>query len=238
MTPLPACQFSAPTLVVQPLEVEGEGRLLAEVRELQTSWRSLIGAPIQGRGRLGNGRSGHAYPEGLPGSSRSWASKVAQGNPALDYRELNLSFLREGASKPDFLWEIGSGENWMAYHLAMMFSLHPVLLRRGVANPVPSFLDIDQPSQVYFPSDTYEEFAEAEADAEMAAGKRRDDLERTRQIFKAVAHVHAALEPKLQIILDHADRNAWGDEMSYVSVGNWRAAEDWLIPRHWYAEGA
>lgn len=118
----------------------------------------------------------------------------------------------------------------MAYHLAMMFSLHAVFLRRGVANPVPSFLVLDQPSQVYFPSDTYEEFVDA--DGEMAAVRRRDDLERTRQILKAVAHVHAALGPKLQIIiLDHADRNAWGEETSYASVGNWRGGRGLADPQ-------
>jgi hypothetical protein len=216
-------------------EVEGEGGLLAKVRELQVKLAELDRGLDSGTRQAREREIGARISRGVARFIEVLGIEGAQGIPALDFRELNLSFLREGASKPDFLWEIGSGENWMAYHLAMMFSLHAVFLRRGVANPVPSFLVIDQPSQVYFPSDTYEEFVGAEG--EVAAGRRRDDLERTRMIFKAVAHVHAALEPKLQIIiLDHADRNAWGDEASYVSVGNWRAAEDWLIPRRWYAQ--
>lgn len=218
-------------------EVEGEGGLLAKVRKLQAKLAELDRGFDSGTRQAREREIGARISRGVARFIKVLGIEGAQGIPALDYRELNLSFLREGANKPDFLWEIGSGENWMAYHLAIMFSLHAVFLRRGVVNPVPSFLVIDQPSQVYFPSDTYEEFVDADGD--VAAGRRRDDLERTRQIFKAVAHVHAALESKLQIIiLDHADRNAWGEEKSYVSVGNWRAAEDWLIPRHWYAQSA
>jgi hypothetical protein len=218
-------------------EVEGEGGLLANVAELKAKLAELDRAFDASMRQSREREIGTRISRGVSRFIEVLGIEGAQGQPTLDYRELNLRFQREGANKSDFLWEIGSGENWMAYHLATMFSLHAVFLRRGVANPVPSFLVIDQPSQVYFPSDTYEEYLDA--DGQVAAGRRRDDLERTRQIFRAIAHVHAALEPKLQIIiLDHADRNAWGDETSYVSVGNWRGSEDWLIPRHWYAQGS
>ncbi|MCP3473423.1 DUF3732 domain-containing protein [Bradyrhizobium sp. CCGUVB1N3] len=38
-------------------------------------------------------------------------------------------------NRPDYLWEIGSGENWMAYHLAALLTLHGVFLTRGTTNP-------------------------------------------------------------------------------------------------------
>ena len=54
------------------------------------------------------------------------------------------------SGRPDFLWEIGSGANWLSYHVASMIGLHELFLsQRG--NPVPSMLILDQPSQVYFP---------------------------------------------------------------------------------------
>jgi hypothetical protein len=41
-------------------------------------------------------------------------------------------------------------------------------------------------------------------------------------------------EGRLQIIvLDHADRNAWGDVEGVVGVTNWRDDEDFLIPTAW-----
>ena len=53
--------------------------------------------------------------------------------------------------KPDYLYEIGSGENWMGYHVAFFLSLHQKFVFTQ-KSPVFPFLIIDQPTQVYFPS--------------------------------------------------------------------------------------
>ena len=47
----------------------------------------------------------------------------------------------------------------MGYHLATMLALHEYFASR-TENPVPNFLIVDQPSQVYFPSDTFEQLVE------------------------------------------------------------------------------
>jgi hypothetical protein len=165
----------------------------------------------------------------------------AVGRPLLDERELNVKFVNQGSSKPDFLWEIGSGENWMAYHLAAILALHGVFLRRDSHNPVPTFLVIDQPSQVYFPSDTFEEIVEeGDVKGRPDGGRARrhlDDLESTRQIFRALARAHKSFNNRLQIIiLDHADRHAWGDIPEVEAVANWRGEEDFLIPAAWISK--
>lgn len=164
----------------------------------------------------------------------------ATGRPLLDERELNVKFSNQGSTKPDFLWEIGSGENWMAYHLATILALHGVFLKRGSRNPVPTFLVIDQPSQVYFPSDTFEAVVQEKADNEVQSDRGRptrhlDDLESTRQIFRTLARAHKSFGARLQIIvLDHADRHAWGDIAEVEEVENWRGDEaDFLIPTAW-----
>jgi Protein of unknown function (DUF3732) len=162
----------------------------------------------------------------------------ATGEPVLDERELNLKFLSEKAnSRPDFLWQIGSGENWMAYHLATLLALHGVFLNRGTHNPVPSFLIVDQPSQVYFPSDTFEEVVKGETEPTLEGTRPRrhlNDLESTRQIFRALARAQHAFAGRLQIIvLDHADQNAWGDQPNVKLAANWRGDEDFLIPKAW-----
>jgi hypothetical protein len=52
--------------------------------------------------------------------------------------------------RDDFLWEIGSGSNWVSYHVAVTLGLQEYFLRLKDC-PVPNFLIYDQPSQVYFP---------------------------------------------------------------------------------------
>jgi hypothetical protein len=169
--------------------------------------------------------------------------KGADGRPVLDERELNLRFDHESSKGSDYLWEIGSGENWMAYHLAALLALHGVFLARGQNNPVPTFLVIDQPSQVYFPSDTFEQIvtgedvpgaAEGSLEADRRRKRRLSDLESTQKIFSSLARAHKSFESRLQIIvLDHADRHAWGEIEGIVEVENWRGAADFLIPAEW-----
>ena len=164
----------------------------------------------------------------------------ATGRPILDEKELNVKFLNQESIKADFLWEIGSGENWMAYHLATILALHGVFLKRDSRNPVPTFLVIDQPSQVYFPSDTFEAIVQGESEGkdqrDRGPPKRHlNDLESTRQIFRTLARAHKSFGGRLQIIvLDHADRHAWGDIAEIEEVENWRGDEvDFLIPSAW-----
>src|SRR6185436_167516 len=46
------------------------------------------------------------------------------GDPiALDIRELTLRFLSQGGRR-DYLWEMGSGQNWVGYHVATLLALH------------------------------------------------------------------------------------------------------------------
>lgn len=218
-------------------DVEGEGGLQARVLSLQ--------AQIADLQRQSDERARRQREQDVRGMIANYivrfvealGIKGAAGVPILDERELNLKFQREGANKPDFLWEIGSGENWMAYHLATLLALHGVFLKRGAQSPVPTFLIIDQPSQVYFPSDTFDQFVESQADAATPSARRQrhlNDLESTRQIFASLARAQSAFEGRLQIIvLDHADHNAWGDIPNVKGVANWRGDEDFLIPNAW-----
>lgn len=163
----------------------------------------------------------------------------AEGVPVLDQRELSIRFNRTPGTKPDYLWEIGSGENWMAYHLATLLALHSIFLRRGGASPVPTFIVIDQPSQVYFPSDSFEQVVDGTPRPQSRPDRRSrrlNDLESTKQIFRALARAQRKFEGALQIIvLDHADQHAWGDLDNVKGIETWRNESDWLIPQHWIA---
>ncbi|SMG64407.1 conserved hypothetical protein, partial [methanotrophic bacterial endosymbiont of Bathymodiolus sp.] len=51
------------------------------------------------------------------------------------------------------LSEMGSGANWLACHLSLFLSLLHISCKES-KSCIPSFLLIDQPSQVYFPKVT------------------------------------------------------------------------------------
>jgi hypothetical protein len=139
-------------------QVESDGGL-AERAEALRKDMSDLSAQANEQERQNRAQRVHNQISGyIPKFIEAMGVAGAEGKPVLDERELNIKFEREGTNRPDYLWEIGSGENWMAYHLAALLALHGVFLARGAANPVPSFLVIDQPSQVYFPSDTFDAF--------------------------------------------------------------------------------
>ncbi|MBM4028352.1 MAG: DUF3732 domain-containing protein [Planctomycetes bacterium] len=134
----------------------------------------------------------------------------------MNRRELTLRFLRDG--RQDYLWEIGSGANWMGYHVATLLSLHEHFLTVP-RSPVPSFLLIDQPSQVYFPEGVPDDSS--------------TDVEGVRRVFRALEEFRAATCGGVQIIVtEHAGRNTWEGCPDVVPVANWRNREA-LIPAGW-----
>jgi len=138
--------------------------------------------------------------------------------------------------REDYLWEIGSGENWIGYHLAALLSLQEYFLSRKWS-PVPSFLMIDQPSQVYFPERWPEDAPKVPDDQPNAATKVNDaDIEGVRRIFKALVSGVERTKGAIQIIVtDHAGSITWQGLPIHV-VEEWRAGKDeFLIPSSWLA---
>ncbi|MBI1826081.1 MAG: DUF3732 domain-containing protein [Planctomycetes bacterium] len=136
--------------------------------------------------------------------------------------------------RDDYLWEIGSGENWVGYHLAAMLSLHEFFLTQ-TWSPVPSFLMLDQPSQVYFP----ERWPEDPTKIGYAQPPRQpalddDDIIGVRRIFETLTNAIERTSQLLQIIVtDHAGRITWQGLPVYV-VEEWRTGRgDFLIPDAW-----
>lgn len=149
-----------------------------------------------------------------------------EDNVSIDIRDLTLRFTSELGRK-DFLWEIGSGANWMGYHVATFLSLHEFFLTIK-HNPVPSFLILDQPSQVYYP----EKWPEDEERQEIEIP---EDIEGVRRVFRACDQAIENTSGAFQIIItEHAGANTWKDAKNINFIGNWRAGkDDFLIPRDW-----
>ena len=122
---------------------------------------------------------------------------------------------------PVSMERMGSGENWVGYHLIAHLVLHEWFVKQS--RPVPRILFLDQPSQVYFPS---------EKDVNGSLKKiDDDDRQAIRRMLKLVFDVVKKLKPGFQVILtEHADL----DEPWYQRGvrERWRGGLK-LVPQDW-----
>lgn len=134
----------------------------------------------------------------------------------------NLTIVADTPEGPVPLYRMGSGENWVGYHVLAHLALHKWF--RLKERPVPGFLIFDQPSQAHYPPDLKQELAPNQGDEDRLA---------VFQVFKLISDVAAELAPNLQIIvLDHADfRHGWFEA---AVVERWRSGGT-LIPDAWIA---
>ena len=136
-----------------------------------------------------------------------------------------------GVEREDYLWEIGSGSNWLSYHVAITLGLQQFFL--GLRHsPVPSFVAYDQPSQVYFPK----RLAVREDEADFDPEYRDEDIEAVQKVFAAFSLAVEGSGGRLQIIvLDHASENVWGDIEHVHCVEEWRNGTK-LVPVSWLGQ--
>ena len=122
---------------------------------------------------------------------------------------------------PILLSRIGSGENWVGYHIVSHLALHWWLRRRN--RPVPAFLIFDQPTQAYYPPDSE------------AGGLDEIELDADRRAVLALFELMSTASEEITspfqlIVLDHAHlREDWFES---AIVEEWRG-ERALVPRDW-----
>jgi hypothetical protein len=128
--------------------------------------------------------------------------------------------------RADYLWEIGSGANWLAYHVAVMLALQRFFLS-DIGHPVPGLAVFDQPSQVYFPRGF-------EGEHVSERGRTRDqDILAIRAVFEALGAEIIRASGRLQVIvLDHAGPDVWGEIPGVTLIQEWRG-DDKLVPVEW-----
>lgn len=119
----------------------------------------------------------------------------------------NLTVVIDRPGRPIYMSRTGGGENHLAYHLSALLSLHRFAATYG--HPVPRFLLIDQPSQVYFPSDA--SYAAAGGSVEQTEGQKDADLKAVRRLFETLYHFSTEDAPGFQLIVtEHANlREDW-----------------------------
>jgi energy-coupling factor transporter ATP-binding protein EcfA2 len=147
----------------------------------------------------------------------------------LDIQNLTLKIVSPNFNRKDFLWEVGSGANWMGYHLSVIFALHEHF-NRLANNFVPTFLLIDQPSQVYFPKEVPKP---GQSDSEIDSDKVYNDLMQTRKIFVSASEFLKKVNSEFQVIIvEHAPEMTWNDIESVDTIETWTSTNA-LIPSDW-----
>jgi len=160
---------------------------------------------------------------------------VESPNDPISLEINDLTIKVRGTERDDYLSEIGSGSNWLSYHLAVLLALHQFFLsqRRG---PVPAFLVLDQPSQVYFPKRIVARPEDDEVEEVEEPQLRDEDVDAVRQAFEVMGRVALDAKGGLQlIVLDHASRDVWGDIDGVVGLPEWRNGVK-LVPMAWLDE--
>ena len=131
-----------------------------------------------------------------------------------DPKRMQIYSISQNAEKYVPLDEMGSGANWVGMHLLVHFALHKFFAIND--RPIPRYLMIDQPSQIYFPSD----------------GGECKDVEAVKRMFKFIIDRTNEMNGDLQVILtEHA--NFSEDEFQQYVVERWYNGEK-LIPEDWY----
>ncbi|MFM0390955.1 DUF3732 domain-containing protein [Paraburkholderia phytofirmans] len=143
----------------------------------------------------------------------------------LNIKELTVG-VTDYAGREDFLWQLGSGANWLSYHVAAILALQAFFLNQ-TQSPVPALVIFDQPSQVYFPR----RLARREAEMDELLD---EDVQSIRGFFDAMGKLAVHFKGKLQIIvLDHAGSDVWGNLEGVELAEEWRG-EDYLVPPTWF----
>jgi hypothetical protein len=144
---------------------------------------------------------------------------------AINFMLADLTIKVVQGTRDDYLWEIGSGANWLAYHVSITLAFQRFFLKTP-AHPVPNFLVYDQPSQVYFPQSPRDDDV---SDADW----RDEDILAVRKVFSAVSLETQKAKGDLQVILlDHADDKVWGDIENVILIEEWRDGKK-LVPVEW-----
>jgi len=142
-------------------------------------------------------------------------------------KDLTIS-IKNTSGRSDYLWEIGSASNWLAYHIAVSLAFQKFFQERSQIS-VPNFLVFDQPSQVYFPQIP----ARKNTDDENLVLKD-EDKEAVRKIFMTLSRYIDDTNAKVQIIvMEHADEDVWGDIDNIHLVKRWRGNNKKLVPIEW-----
>lgn len=146
---------------------------------------------------------------------------IEHGDYPLRLDRKNLTVVADTLEGPIPLSRMGSGENWVGYHVLAHLGLHRFF--RSGKRPVPGFLMLDQPSQSNYPSEL-----DQEGELSILGDEDRAAVHR---IFDLLRDFTEELAPNMQVIVvDHVDiKEPWFQD---AIAARWRRGEK-LIPEEW-----
>lgn len=144
------------------------------------------------------------------------------------FQRSDLSIKVVRGNREDYLWELGSGSNWLSYHVAIALAFQ-YFFQSMHHSPVPNFIVMDQPSQVYFPKTLAENRTKDDPDPKFTD----DDVIAVRKVFDTLSQATRESKKPLQIIvLDHAAETVWAGLPNIELAAEWRTGEK-LVPDNW-----
>lgn len=140
----------------------------------------------------------------------------------------NLTVVADRPRRPFPMQRMGSAQNWLVCHLAALLALHRHF--RMEDRPVPGFLVLDQPSQVYFPSVLAYRDVGGTIEETTTSGA---DLEAVNKMFKLIFSVCENLGGSFQVIvLEHANLDDARFQQSLIEAP-WDGDSTALVPPSW-----
>jgi hypothetical protein len=156
-----------------------------------------------------------------------WARTLKLEHSGAPYRfDINkLTVVADRNNRPITMSQMGGGENYLGCHLITLFALHKHFIEQH--RPVPGFLFMDQPSQVYFPSLSL--YKKLEGKPEEINDADRIAVER---LFDLIFSIVEKLSPNLQVIItEHANIGTKQYQSALVEE-RWSDGKA-LIPKEW-----
>lgn len=141
-----------------------------------------------------------------------------------------LTIVFDRPERPVPMSRTGGGENHLAYHLSALLALHLFAAQNN--RPIPRFLLIDQPTQVYFPS----EQVYKDADGSVQRTEADADLNAVRRLFELLLKFTREDVPGFQLIVtEHANlREQWFQDALVEDAWTKPPA---LVPEEWQDQG-
>ncbi|MGG5787945.1 DUF3732 domain-containing protein [Bacillus pretiosus] len=153
-----------------------------------------------------------------------WADKLKLEHAEYPYRLdiKKLTVVADSEDGPIPMNRMGSGENWMGCHLIALLALHKFFIRKE--RPIPGFIILDQPTQVYFPPERYPKF-----DGNISEVSDEDRLA-VKRLFDFLFDICEDLNMQV-LVTDHA--NILDERFQNALVEQpWRNGNA-LIPKEW-----
>lgn len=153
----------------------------------------------------------------------------------IDFEQLTVEVSRSGYRLP--LYRMGSGKNWLGCHLLAHFALHSYFISK--LRPVPRFLFLDQPTQVFYPPEEVDNEGGEITNLKVRQASESEDRDIVQRIFSWIFQRTEQFNKKggFQVIVtDHAELRTPEFLAAQIDRPRWREGVNSLVPPDWLSD--